>query len=342
MRRRTVPETYTWSCRFSAVYLLLFACLLLPSCVIKHKIKYSFKESSPAGNDILFINAVLSVQNFQDVRQTKAKNTVLFNRGRETRLDGKIVCINSERSYEQGTVAHQIMTSVAQHLRHKRIFKSVVVGNRGRADYYLSGKLSYFYGKQDLSIGAAVGASFGLVGALATAGVKTQGEILISIEEAVVTDGSGRIVATLGTITESYIGEMPADGACHQIFHNVNNHLNEFGDKLAWHLTDAINNREAGRQRNSRASPSSRTRSYTPPRAKPNHPTYPRIPASAGNAGSLNSFDVMEGPCNPSCRSGYLCHSGRCVSPCNPPCESGDVCLRSGKCIPASTSSRRY
>lgn len=39
--------------------------------------------------------------------------------------------------------------------------------------------------------------------------------------------------------------------------------------------------------------------------------------------------------CLPSCRPGYLCLEGRCVSPCNPPCPGGEVCSRNGKCIPA-------
>jgi hypothetical protein len=38
--------------------------------------------------------------------------------------------------------------------------------------------------------------------------------------------------------------------------------------------------------------------------------------------------------CVPSCRSGYLCHLGQCVSQCNPPCASGEQC-RSGECYAA-------
>lgn len=37
--------------------------------------------------------------------------------------------------------------------------------------------------------------------------------------------------------------------------------------------------------------------------------------------------------CEPSCRSGYTCVSGSCVSLCNPVCAAGDVCTAQGECI---------
>lgn len=42
--------------------------------------------------------------------------------------------------------------------------------------------------------------------------------------------------------------------------------------------------------------------------------------------------------CFPSCRTGYLCHQGQCVSRCNPPCGEGLVCLDSGECALGPTS----
>ena len=35
----------------------------------------------------------------------------------------------------------------------------------------------------------------------------------------------------------------------------------------------------------------------------------------------------------PSCRSGYACRAGQCVSSCNPPCSIGDVCTPQGECV---------
>jgi hypothetical protein len=40
--------------------------------------------------------------------------------------------------------------------------------------------------------------------------------------------------------------------------------------------------------------------------------------------------------CFPACRSGYLCHEGRCVSACNPLCGASETCTATGECIPAA------
>jgi len=36
--------------------------------------------------------------------------------------------------------------------------------------------------------------------------------------------------------------------------------------------------------------------------------------------------------CVPTCRSGYLCSNGACISRCNPPCEPGLTCTPEGEC----------
>lgn len=43
--------------------------------------------------------------------------------------------------------------------------------------------------------------------------------------------------------------------------------------------------------------------------------------------------------CFPSCRSGYVCHRGECVSACNPPCPSGKTCTDAGRCVSERDSS---
>lgn len=50
-------------------------------------------------------------------------------------------------------------------------------------------------------------------------------------------------------------------------------------------------------------------------------------PASAASAGPADAQQ-----CFPSCRAGYLCHQGRCISACNPPC-AGDQTCRAGECV---------
>jgi len=36
--------------------------------------------------------------------------------------------------------------------------------------------------------------------------------------------------------------------------------------------------------------------------------------------------------CEPTCRSGYYCRDGECVSRCNPPCAAGERCTDQGEC----------
>lgn len=52
--------------------------------------------------------------------------------------------------------------------------------------------------------------------------------------------------------------------------------------------------------------------------------------------------ETPAGACFPACRSGYLCHEGRCISACNPPCAAGETCTSAGECVstvpPATTA----
>jgi hypothetical protein len=36
--------------------------------------------------------------------------------------------------------------------------------------------------------------------------------------------------------------------------------------------------------------------------------------------------------CFPSCRDGYMCYNGECISKCNPPCPANMKCGKDGDC----------
>ena len=40
--------------------------------------------------------------------------------------------------------------------------------------------------------------------------------------------------------------------------------------------------------------------------------------------------------CFPTCRPGYTCHAGGCISLCNPPCPAGEECTAEASCVPLS------
>jgi hypothetical protein len=50
-------------------------------------------------------------------------------------------------------------------------------------------------------------------------------------------------------------------------------------------------------------------------------------PAEAPSSGSAECF--------PTCREGFVCHQGQCVSECNPPCPRGQVCVQGQYCEPS-------
>lgn len=54
--------------------------------------------------------------------------------------------------------------------------------------------------------------------------------------------------------------------------------------------------------------------------------------------GSLLASVASAQTCVPSCRDGYMCHQGQCISACNPSCGPEERCTGAGVCAPASVS----
>ncbi|MCA9613961.1 MAG: hypothetical protein R3B99_06890 [Polyangiales bacterium] len=46
---------------------------------------------------------------------------------------------------------------------------------------------------------------------------------------------------------------------------------------------------------------------------------------------------VLAQACEPTCREGYACVAGACISPCNPACAAGEYCRADGQCLPMSS-----
>jgi hypothetical protein len=56
--------------------------------------------------------------------------------------------------------------------------------------------------------------------------------------------------------------------------------------------------------------------------------------AARASAGSPRSGE----PCEPDCRSGFVCVRAQCVSACNPPCPTDESCTSEGECAARSVS----
>ena len=52
------------------------------------------------------------------------------------------------------------------------------------------------------------------------------------------------------------------------------------------------------------------------------------------NESATPADDVSE--CLPTCRAGFLCHKGVCISACNPPCNTGYECNAEAACVPSA------
>ncbi len=60
----------------------------------------------------------------------------------------------------------------------------------------------------------------------------------------------------------------------------------------------------------------------------------------AVSAGVLGASAARAQACEPSCRDGYVCVGGACISPCNPACAAGEYCRADGECLPVEPADR--
>ena len=107
-----------------------------------------------------------------------------------------------------------------------------------QSNYYLTGTLNSFYCEQEFSTGAAIGASFGLIGALATAGIKTPGKIIIDISDLKLYKKDGNLVKDFGNFYKEYKDDFKADANCWCAYWNANQMLKDFNT----HLIEKIRN----------------------------------------------------------------------------------------------------
>jgi len=71
------------------------------------------------------------------------------------------------------------------------------------------------------------------------------------------------------------------------------------------------------------AAPSTAAPAATPPATAPE-----TVPAATAAPEDMPTFDL----CTPSCRVGFMCQQGQCVSACNPACAAGERCTAAAQC----------
>lgn len=223
--------------------LLFFCCsVVLMNCTPNKKIGYSIKDIERIKDERLS-QIVFDIEELVDKRKEDLESEILYDNPRKCTIDIDDVCINAEKHYKKSPVARQVTSMLFEHLNKRTSFKKVVVNKKDTADFYITGTLSKFFGKQDFSTSAAVGAQFGLIGALATAGAKTDGKIIFEITNLKIYNKNDVLVKDIGSFKRVYEGEFHADAYCWCIFDNVNAKLKDyFTDLIAAVETEIKNN----------------------------------------------------------------------------------------------------
>lgn len=217
--------------------LLFLTPLFLIGCTVSQKIFYKTDDLS-APQSVQTIPAMVEVRIFEDNRTYIEENKVLFNNPRQLKLNGKQTCINSEKHYQKDTVVNQLSKIMVDHFNKVRLFKMSFYNQSQYSNFYLTGILNSFYAEQEFSTGAAVGASFGLIGALATAGIKTPGKIIIDISDLKLYKKDGTLVKNFGNFYKEYKNDFKADAHCWCAYWNANEMLKDFNT----HLIEKIRN----------------------------------------------------------------------------------------------------
>lgn len=211
--------------------LLLFIPFLLMGCSMTQKISYRTDNLAPV-TAVTTFPILVDVQIFTDKRQTLKENEILFTQQRVSKVDGKSACLNSEKGYKKDSVSTQITRIMAEHFNKARLFSFASCMQGNLSEYYLTGTLNSFYGMQGVSTAARVGAQFGLIGALATAGAKTKGKIIIDISDIKLYKKDGTLVKDFGDFYKEYNEDLPADAYCTCIYTNANAKLKDYTSHL--------------------------------------------------------------------------------------------------------------
>ena len=211
--------------------LLFLLPLLLISCTVSQKVIYKTDDIS-ASQISKTIPIKVEIWVLNDNRANIKENGILFSNSRQTKLEGKLYFINSEKNYLKDSVASQITRIMVEHFNKAKLFEITSFGSSNYYDYYITGTLNSLYGEQQYSSAAAVGSQFGLIGALATVNAKSPGKILIDLSDLKLFKKDGTLVKDFGSFYKEYKDDFYVDAYGWCIFGNVNAKLKDFNTHL--------------------------------------------------------------------------------------------------------------
>jgi hypothetical protein len=221
----------------------------LTGCASLHSnIKYDLDDIKESTNKQLK-EVVLDVRAFEDARKSVPENAILFSESYDDyylKVGEVEHCVNKESIYSLNKmdVPSQISTIISKHLNKRGALKSVTEDNKEtQADYYLTGKLTRFYGQQEYvqgSKGAAI--IFGAIGALGAMSVEKPLMVEIEFVDLAVYKNDGQLLADIGRVYGKFEEERTGGNKCENLYRHVNEKLRHVIDKLADKIETAMLN----------------------------------------------------------------------------------------------------
>jgi dihydroneopterin aldolase len=208
--------------------LLFLLLLFLTSCISNRWITYPVDGIIPSEKEET-IPILVDVTILTDNRTHIEQNKKLFLHSREVSMNKKRYCINSEEHYRKEAVASQITKLLVEHINQAKLFSRASYGKNAENDFVLLGTLNSFYGEQEFSEDAVIGAKLGIVGIPPS---KSPGKIVIEISDLRLLKKDGSQMFHFGNFRKEYTGNFTADTDCWCIYQNINEKLQDFNTQL--------------------------------------------------------------------------------------------------------------
>ena len=202
------------------------AVALLCGCSITQPVKYDLKDASKVSQGSAYSGYTVSVRELKEMRKPAAKEGA-WNAPATVQRNNASWFYNSADHYSNGVVSPGVSEMLAKHLDASGLFKSACFNcdKTTGADLILDGKIVRFDGFKESSASAKAGTYFGVVGVLATAGVKSKYEATTVLSDLKLIKADTGAVLWQGAADGSIQGEDYADAAGWSVYAKANESL---------------------------------------------------------------------------------------------------------------------
>ncbi len=226
-----IPKVFYSFFAFKHQTLVVILFFVFNACTINRSITYSTSDIQ-AFEDRPLSHLSVTIMEFTDARREVAGNDLQFKDSRQTFMQSKIHCVNSERHYKTSPISKQITQMLIAHLNKKKTFKQVQLNNIDSCDYVITATVARFNGLQPVTTLSRVGPQFGLIGGVAASFAKSVTKTSFAITDIKVLDKNMVLVKDLGSFAMEFEDELFVDAECWCIYENVNEKLKDFNKEF--------------------------------------------------------------------------------------------------------------